>query len=52
MVNPKGNIFLKSVQICAFADNIAIIVTDMISLKNVFKVMEQEARKVGFIVNE
>ena len=42
----------KSVQICVYADNIAIIARDMASLKNMYKMMEQEARKVGLTVNE
>ena len=48
-VNPKGNIF---VQICAYADEIVTNCEDMESLKNVYKVMAQEARIVGLIVNE
>ena len=52
VVNPKGNIFFKSVQICTNADNIAVIVRDIASIKNMYKVIEQEPKNLDLIVNE
>lgn len=52
VVNPNGHVFSISVQICTYADGIAIIVRDTASLKNAYKVMEQETKNVVLITNE
>lgn len=51
-IDLNGNIFFKSTQICAYADDIVIIARDIPSLKSAYKEMEQEVRKVDLIVNE
>ena len=49
-MNLKGNVFLNSLQIWAYAGDIAIIASDVESPKNVFNVMEQKAGNAGVIV--
>jgi F0F1-type ATP synthase alpha subunit len=51
-VYQKGTIFLKSSQICAYADDIAIVARNVSTLKEVFLEIEKEAEKMGLIVNE
>ena len=51
MLRPKGNICFKSVQVCAYADGIAMIAKDMSSLKIVYKMVEEEERNLNLMVN-
>jgi hypothetical protein len=51
-VDQKGTIFFKSSQICAYADDIAIVARNASTLKEVFLEIEKEADKMGHITNE
>jgi sorting nexin-29 len=47
----QGTIYNKSSQICAYADNIAIIARTKMKLTKYTKELEQEAEQMGLIVN-
>jgi sorting nexin-29 len=44
-VDQKGTIFFKSSQICAYADDVAIVARNVLTLKEVFLEIEKEAEK-------
>jgi hypothetical protein len=48
----RGTIFTKSSQICAYADDIAIMARYRNKLIQVFKELEQEATKTGLKIND
>ena len=51
-INTKGNIFHRSVQILAYADDIDIIARSQSALKETFTRLEESARKMNLRINE
>jgi sorting nexin-29 len=49
-VDKRGTIIYKSSQICAYADDVAIIRTEA-ELKKIYKQLEKETKKLGLYVN-
>lgn len=52
VIDQRGTIVGKSGQICAYADDIAIITRSMHKLKQMYEQLEKEEEKIGLIVNE
>jgi sorting nexin-29 len=48
----KGNVFYKSKQICAYADDIVLVTRNTPSLKELLSALETEGRKMGLRINE
>jgi hypothetical protein len=51
-VNTRGSIFGKSVQVLAFADDIALVARSKKYLIEAFEAIEKEARPAGLIINQ
>lgn len=50
-INTRATIATKLVQICAYADNVAIVARNLEELKNTFRKMSKIADKIGLRVN-
>ena len=50
-VNQGGTIFEKSSQICAFADDIAIVTRGKQTMNQIYEILKREAARVGLKVN-
>jgi hypothetical protein len=50
-VDKRGTIIYKSSQICAYADDLAIITRTEAELKKIYKQLEKETKKLGLYVN-
>jgi hypothetical protein len=48
----RGTIYTNSNQICAYADGIVIITTSRETIIEIYKEIEEKARKIGLKVNE
>jgi type IV secretory pathway VirB4 component len=51
-INIIGHIGTKSIQILAYADDVAVVGRNKNSLKNTLVSIESEARKRGLLINE
>ena len=51
-INQRGNIFYKSVQILAYADDIDIISTSLKSLQEATIALDRAARRMGLEINQ
>jgi hypothetical protein len=51
-INPRGNIFYKSVQIFAYVDEIDIVGWSQAAKKEVFISLEKAAKEMGLQVNQ
>ena len=51
-MDQKGTHFLKSSQICAYADDLVIVTRDVNSLKPMYLEFEREIRIIGLSMNE
>lgn len=52
-MNPQGNLFSKSIEICVFADDSVTMPRDILLLNNTQnKYNRQEARNIGLTVSE
>jgi sorting nexin-29 len=49
-VDKRGTIIYKSSQICAYADDVAIITRTEAELKKIYKQLEKETKKLGLYV--
>jgi hypothetical protein len=50
--DPKGTLFLKAAQICAYADDLVIVTTDANTLKQIHLELEREIQGIGLSVKE
>ena len=51
-IDPRGNIFHKSIQICAYADDIVIIARNILDLKETFTKLVRLTENLGLKVNQ
>uniref|UniRef100_A0A8D8QNX5 Craniofacial development protein 2 n=1 Tax=Cacopsylla melanoneura TaxID=428564 RepID=A0A8D8QNX5_9HEMI len=51
-IDQRGTIFIKSTQVCAYADDIALISRSKNRLVELYKELESNAKKLGLIINE
>ena len=47
----KGNISTRSIQICAYADNVLIIAKSEWAVNETFKKVEEEVQKLSLLIN-
>ncbi|KAI5752917.1 hypothetical protein M8J77_021772 [Diaphorina citri] len=51
-IDQRGTIFNKSTQICAYADDVAIVARTKQRLVEVFKQIEESGKELGLVINE
>lgn len=51
-IDPRGHIFIRSIQICAYADDIAILTWSTWGLRDSFKKLKSLSRKLRLKINE
>uniref|UniRef100_A0A8D8X0K2 Craniofacial development protein 2 n=1 Tax=Cacopsylla melanoneura TaxID=428564 RepID=A0A8D8X0K2_9HEMI len=51
-IDQRGTIFIKSTQICAYADDIALISRSEHRLIEIYKELEEKGKTLGLVINE